>query len=59
MQRDKIMTAEKCSALIVKAMEHRDRLLLTSRRAKVGRWLRMVSPRLVDNIAKWAVRDKK
>jgi short-subunit dehydrogenase len=59
LQEGKIMTAEKCAALIVKAMENRDRLLLTSRRAKVGRWIRMVSPRLVDNIAKKAMREKK
>jgi short-subunit dehydrogenase len=59
LQEGKIMTAEKCAKLIVKAMENRDRLLLTSRRAKVARWLRMVSPRSVDNIAKKAIREKK
>lgn len=59
LREEKIMTAEKCAALIVNAMEKRDRLLLTSRRAKVGRWLRMLSPRLVDSIAKKAIRDKK
>ncbi len=59
MQEGKIMTAETCAALMVKAMENRNRLLLTSRRAKAGRWLRLVSPRLVDNIAKKAVRDRK
>ena len=59
LQEDKIMTAEKCAALIVKAMENRDRLLLTSLRTKVGRWVRMVSPRLVDKIAKKAIREKK
>jgi short-subunit dehydrogenase len=59
LQEGKIMTAEKCAALIVKAMENRDRLVLTSRRAKVGRWIRMVSPRLVDNMAKKAIQEKK
>lgn len=53
------MTAEKCAALIAKAMENRDRLVLTSLKAKVGRWIRLVSPQLVDNIAKKAIRDKK
>jgi hypothetical protein len=51
------MTAEKCAALIVKAMENRDRVLLTSCRARVGLWIRMVSPRLIDNIAKKAIQD--
>ncbi len=53
------MTAEKCAALIVKAMENRERLLLTSFRAKVGRWIRLVSPQLVDNMATKAIREKK
>jgi short-subunit dehydrogenase len=59
LQEGKIMTAEKCAALVVNAMERKDRLLLTSRRAKVGRWVRMLSPRLVDSIAKKAIRDRK
>jgi short-subunit dehydrogenase len=59
LQEDKIMTAQTCAALIVKAMENRERLLLMSLRAKVGRWIRLGSPRLVDNIAKKAIRDKK
>jgi len=59
LQEGRIMTAEKCAALIVKAMENRDRLLLTSRRAKVGRWIRLVSPRLIDHIARKAIREKK
>ncbi|MGZ6291255.1 MAG: SDR family oxidoreductase [Syntrophales bacterium] len=59
LQEGKIMTAEKCAALIVNAMESRDRLLLTSCRAKVGRWIRMLSPRSVDSIAKRAIRDRK
>jgi short-subunit dehydrogenase len=59
LQEDKIMTAQTCAAQIVKAMENRERLLLMSLRAKVGRCIRLVSPRLVDNIAKKAIRDKK
>ena len=59
LQEAKIMTAEKCAALVVKAMENRDRLLLTSRRAKVGRWIKLVSPRLIDRIASKAIREKK
>ncbi|MBM4270767.1 MAG: SDR family oxidoreductase [Deltaproteobacteria bacterium] len=59
LQESKIMTAEKCAAQIVKAMENRDRLLITSPRAKVGRWIRLFSPRLIDHIAKKAIREKK
>lgn len=59
LEESKIMTAETCAALIIKAMENRTRLLLMSRRAKLGRWIRMFSPRLVDNIAKKAILKKK
>lgn len=59
LKEDKIMTAEKCAALIARAMENRDRLLITDSRARVGRWLRIVAPRLVDNIAKKAIQEKK
>ncbi len=53
------MTAERCAALIVGAMEKRQRLLLTSARAKLGRWVRMFSPRFIDYVAKKAVREGK
>lgn len=56
---DKVMTSEECAALIVKAMEERDRLLLTSTRGKIGRWLKLLAPQLMDNIALKAIRDKK
>jgi len=59
MQEGKLMTAERCSALIVGAMEKRQRLLLTSTRMKLGRWARMISPRFIDHLAKKAVREGK
>ena len=51
----KIMTAETCAALIVSAMEKRQRLLITSARGKVGRYVRLVAPGLIDRIARRAV----
>jgi short-subunit dehydrogenase len=59
LQESKIMTAETCAGLIIKAMENRDRLLLTSLRAKLGRLLMIIAPRLTDILAKKAIRDKK
>lgn len=59
MQESRIMKAEECAALIVKAMEKRKRLLLTSFRGKVGRWLKLLAPSLVDNIAAKAIEQKK
>ena len=45
------MTAEKCAEMIVRAMEKRDRLLITSARARLGRALRLFLPGLVDRLA--------
>ncbi len=51
-----IMTSEQCARLIVRAMAKRQRLLITSRRGRLGRWARLVAPRLVDRIAARAIR---
>jgi len=59
MQEDKIMTAEVCAAMIVKAIENRDRLLITSLRGKLGRWMKMIAPGAIDNLALKAIRDRK
>jgi short-subunit dehydrogenase len=50
-----ILTAEECAAMIVRAMERRQRLLITSLRGRVGRFVRLVSPRLIDAVARRAV----
>lgn len=59
MQEDKIMTAEACAAMIVKAIEKRDRLLITSLRGKLGRWIKMIAPGMIDNLALKAIRERK
>jgi short-subunit dehydrogenase len=51
----KVMTAETCARLMVRAMEKRQRLLLTSSRSRFGRWLKLLAPGLVDRIAEKAV----
>lgn len=55
----KVMKSDECAQLIVGAMERRERLLLTSTRGKIGRWLKLLAPQLMDNIALKAIRDKK
>ncbi|HET7812518.1 MAG TPA: SDR family oxidoreductase [Steroidobacteraceae bacterium] len=58
MMQAKIMTAEDCAARIVRAMEKRQRLLLMSRRGKLGRWLKLVAPSIIDRIAARAIRQR-
>lgn len=59
LQTDKIMTAEQCAAVIVPAMEKRQRLLLTSTRGKALHRLKGVVPGLLDTIAARAIKKKK
>jgi short-subunit dehydrogenase len=58
MMQSKIMTAEECARRIVRAMEKRQRLLLMSARGKVGRWIKLVAPSLIDRIAARAIRQR-
>ena len=58
MQQERIMSAQQCARLIVPAIEQRKRLLITSARGRLGRWLKLVAPRLVDRIAASAIRDR-
>lgn len=50
-----VMSAQECAALIVDAMEHRRRLVIGSFRGKLGRWVRLVYPQAIDNMAKKAI----
>ena len=59
LQEDKIMTAERCAAEIIAAMEKRQRLMLGSLRGRVGRWVRLVAPGLIDRVALKAAREGK
>ena len=54
----KIMSAERCAEIIIDAMKNKKRLVLTSWRGKLGRWIKMIIPELLDNIAAKAIKQK-
>jgi short-subunit dehydrogenase len=56
MQVAKIMSAADCAQRIVRAIEKRERLVVMSARGKIGRWLKLVAPSLIDRIAERAIR---
>src|SRR5262245_10475123 len=58
MKQSKIMTAEECAARIVVAMQKRQRQLLMSRRGKLGQWLKIIAPSVIDKIAAKAIRQR-
>lgn len=51
------MSIETCVARIVRAIERRERDVIMTTKAKVGRWLKLAAPRLVDRLATAAVRE--
>ncbi len=59
LQENKVMTANECASRIIKAMEDRDRLAILSFRGKLGRWMKLIAPGLIDQIASKAIRDAK
>jgi short-subunit dehydrogenase len=58
LQAGRVMSAETCARLMVDAMVRRRRLLITSRRGRIGRILSLLAPALVDRIAARAIRQK-
>lgn len=59
MQENRIMTAEQCAARMIRAMARRDRILITSARGKIGRWIKLLVPGWVDRIAARAIQERR
>lgn len=51
-----VMTAQECARRIVRAAGKRRRLVITSLRGRLGRWVRLVAPGLIDAVARRAIR---
>ncbi len=50
-----VMGVEQCARLIVRAIERRDREVVMTARGKMGLWLKLLAPSLVDRIARRAI----
>jgi NAD(P)-dependent dehydrogenase (short-subunit alcohol dehydrogenase family) len=57
LRESRILSAEECARLILRAAERRERLRITSLRGRLGRWVRLVAPGLIDGIARRAIRE--
>jgi short-subunit dehydrogenase len=55
----RIMSAKRCAELMARAIERRDRALITSARGRLGLWLRLVAPRAIDRMAANAIRKRR
>jgi short-subunit dehydrogenase len=58
MQEAKIMTADECAAIILRATLQRRRLVITSPRGRAMRWLKLLAPGFVDHLAARAIRRR-
>jgi short-subunit dehydrogenase len=50
-----VMSVEDCARRIVKAIEGREREVIMTARGKIGLWLKLVAPSLIDRLAKRAI----
>jgi NAD(P)-dependent dehydrogenase (short-subunit alcohol dehydrogenase family) len=58
-QVEKVMPTDECARLILDAAAKRRREEIMTLRGKLGQWLKLVAPRLVDSIAKKAIDEGK
>jgi hypothetical protein len=58
MQEARIMTAEACARIILRAAAARRRLAFTSTRGGLLRWVKLIAPGLVDRMAARAIRRR-
>jgi len=52
------MSLEECTEIIVRAIDRRQREVVMTAKARLGMWLKLVAPGLIDRIAERAVREK-
>ncbi|OEZ54525.1 SDR family oxidoreductase [Duganella sp. HH105] len=57
LKEDKAMTVEECARLIVDGMQARRREVVMSAKGKLGRWMKLIAPGLVERMALAALKD--
>ena len=53
--KDNVMSVAECTDIIVRAIESRKREEIMTLKGKLGQWLKLIAPRVIDGIAKRAV----
>ena len=53
----RFLTARKCADMIIKGMTRRERLVFTSWRGQWGRWMKLLSPQMIDWMARKGIAD--
>lgn len=58
LKEDKAMSVEECARLIITGMERREREVVMTAQGKLGRWLKLLAPGAVENMALAALKDE-
>lgn len=58
-QEDQAMTAEECARIISRATARRKREVVMTTRARLGLWMKLIAPSVVDNISMKAIENGK
>ena len=58
LKEDDAMSVEECARLILQGMERRDREVVMTAKGKLGRWLKLLAPGLVEAMALAALKDE-
>jgi len=58
LKEDGAMSVEECARLIIEGMDRREREVVMSARGKLGRWLKLLAPGAVENMALAALKDE-
>lgn len=58
-QMEKVMTTETCVKIILEAAARRKREEVMTLRGKLGQWLKLIAPGLIDSITRKAIREGK
>jgi short-subunit dehydrogenase len=57
LKEDEAMSVEECAGLIVRGMNRREREVVMTARGKLGRFVKLVAPGLIENMALAALKD--
>ena len=53
--KDDVMSVEECAVIMVRAIENRQREVVMTLKGKLGQWLKLIAPGVVDGMARRAV----
>jgi short-subunit dehydrogenase len=58
LKEEKAMPVQQCAALIIDGMDRRKREVVMSAKGKLGRWMKLIAPGMVENMALAAVSEE-